>query len=227
MSLCGIILGTRGQGKSTLAKAIARRFHTAVFYFDPNRQFYSPLCFSDADSLAEFLSSKPAHFEVVLRPTMGQVEDDFHDFIEAIRAAGIRENVAIVVDEASMLQSPHRMNPDLEWLVRCAPQSGREDDQGRAYANGWTVIQTSHRPVDYHNDVRALVSDWFILKTEHRGDIAWIVDNLPERIAEDVLEQIEHLERFHVVHVWSENGKTQFSVWRHPERWHVGITRRG
>lgn len=225
MSLCGIVLGTRGQGKSTLAKSVVRRYHTAVFYFDPNQQFYSPLEFSDSARLQDFLSrEQPQHFEIVFRPQAGMIEDQFSEMVLAIRGAGLSDNFGIVIDEASLLQSPHTMNPELEWLIRQAPQSGRLSSSGRAF-KGVTVIQTSHRPIDYHGDVRSLVSDWWIFPTRYQKDIDWIRANLPRDIAEQALMESEGLRRFQCVHVWFDGGQGKFSVWRNSEKWNIKITR--
>ena len=224
MSISGIVLGTRGQGKSTLAKSVVKRYHTAIFYFDPNVQYYSPLTFSDPQQMGELLAREhPAHFEIVFRPRAGQIDDDFSEFVEAIRGAGMVDNFGLVIDEASILQSPYAINAELEWSIRQAPQSGRLSAAGQEFY-GVTVIQTSHRPIDYHGDVRSLVSDWWIFETRFKNDRKWILENLPADLAAEVSEACNDLKRFQCIHVWFENGRGRFSVWRRPERWRVAIT---
>jgi hypothetical protein len=160
--------GRLGKGKSTLAYHWAVRLNRGVLVFDANAQFTKwptvsgPVALDDAIARAES--------PIIYRPR-GNVHEQF-----AIFAAAVWNlyRVTVIVDESSLLQDPHSINPSLEDLIRL----GRERE--------FSILTTQHRPQDAHGIVMSLATDYFFFRTTRRLDLDRIANETNEEVAERV-----------------------------------------
>lgn len=210
----GLVFGRRRQGKSTLARFLARSKYKTVVYFDPNAQFRGlpHQCFH-LDEFAEWLEDPRG--EIVFRPDPREIETQFDEFVELLWPRG---NYALVLDEASCLQNSHGTHPQLERLMRQAPRDGARNANGQIVDVG--IIQTIHRPSDANTICRALATDQFFFQAQLRRDLDVVENQFGERVAAALPE----LARFHCVHVWSDlDGRIKHSCWSDPSRWYNRI----
>ena len=218
-----LIFGRRRQGKSTLALRLAMTYHHSVFIFDPNVQYHlgeGVPVFHDLEDLQAWIDDTHVdHGLVIYRPRVNRssqsLEESFSDFTEVISVKG---HWALVIDEASYLQSHARIDPALEGLMRQAPRDGARNLQGQVV--DVSIIQTTHRPVDCHSVCRALASDTFFFSTSLRRDL----DFVEAQYGPEVSGGLTDLERWHTVHLYSDaNGAQRFTIWTQPSAWYVPI----
>lgn len=213
-----LIIGRRRQGKSTLALFIARRRHKTIVIWDPNSQYNGFHTLYSLDELAEWIAGED-HGEVVFRPDPTDLEDQFEGFVDLLWGQG---NYALIIDEASTVQTPHSIHGQLERIMRQAPRDGAKNRSGQLV--DVTVIQTTHRPTDLHMICRALATDVFIFQQTLLKDLQRVSDQW----GEDVAAQLPELERWHCIHVYTDlDGRQQYKRWDDPTKWHIAIASGG
>ena len=87
-----------------------------------------------------------------------------------------KRGFTLLVDEASQLQGPSFIEPQLDRFVRMAP------------GGGVPIIQTMHRPRDSNGLCRSLASDWYIFRTMLGRDVQVIAEHCGEELAQRVSE---------------------------------------
>lgn len=168
--------------------------------FDPNAQYecgptYPP---DSADRILDEAKSL-----AIIRPERN-IEDSFNQLVETLRDW---ENYVLVVDETNTVQSAHKVEEGIEYLMRQSP-----DDVD--------VIQTTHRLSDTQRLTRSLASDWFFFRHTLRPEL----DLIENEHGSEVMRAVERLGNYQVVHVWLDaGGQQRHSVWHDPRAWYVAI----
>lgn len=202
-----VIVGRRRQGKSTLSMFLAARKRTVII-FDPNANFTCGFIAWDLQLFQHWLYSEKPHGVCIFRPSPERIWEDFSAFSEMLWPMC---DYALVIDEASCLQSSHRIHPFLERLIRQAP---------REEPNAVWLIQSAHRMVDYHGISRSLSSDTILFQTTHARDL----DLIEDQFGSEVSEKVQRLGRFICLHHWgNESGQEVYRVWEDPQVWFVPL----
>lgn len=195
-----IITGRKGQGKSSLAYHRARLANKGVVIFDPNGQFAIGRTVHTAHDLAQALN-EPAS-PVVFQPT-GGVADGFAEFFDVIFT---RRRISVVVDEASLLGSPQRIDENLDKLIRL----GRTKQLD--------VFLTAHRPQDFHGIVFELADAYCFFHATHPNSLR----RIEEFTSEKASARVQQLSR-HQFLCWSVETES-FYVNTQPEGWREEIS---
>jgi hypothetical protein len=199
-----IITGRMGMGKSGLAFHHARLARVGVAIFDPNAQFSNGTVSNNPEDFEESLN---AAGNVVIYRSAGKVDQDFADFYECIFR---RRELAIVVDEASLLGSPQRIDENLDKLIRLGRTKGLD------------IFLTAHRPQDMNGIAFSLAVSYCFFHTTHPRDLERIENFTSPECAARVKELAQH----HFV-CWSVEEE-DFYVNTNPEDWreHIDPVRR-
>jgi hypothetical protein len=152
-NLIEIVTGRKGEGKSSLSYHRARLARRGVAIFDPNIQFTIGAVVHDQGALLEALAGTET--PVVFQP-LGDVSEGFVDFQEGIFT---KRQIVALVDEASLLGSPQRIDPALDRLIRLSRT--KEID----------VILDAHRPQDLNGIVFSLADFYCFFHTTHPRDL--------------------------------------------------------
>jgi hypothetical protein len=204
--MLSVIIGRRRQGKSTLALALAKAQDKTVIVFDPNNQYRALPVISDLSAWIEE-SESDSIGRIVPQPP---VEDAWREIAEILDGGRWEwADYVLILDECSMLMSPHWVDETLERFARTAPKDV-------------DVILTTHRARDIHPLFRALSTDWFVFQT----NIALDVDVLRKNFTAELADVVQSLPKYHVAHYWlDEGGIERVVVWDKPETWYVNIGR--
>lgn len=202
-----LLYGTRRQGKSTLAMALATERSKRVVIFDPNGQFPVVQAIRMED-LTEWLAEtpeKPGYHIIRVGPfDTEHVTSAFDQFSEILFG---EPDLSVIVDEAHMLQGQGWIDPNLDRWNRRSPASV-------------TVIQTTHRIVDAHPDSRYHADNVFFFFTDNELELRTISKNF----GKEVSEEIPKLGLHQVLHWWREiGGYRRWSVWDDGEEWYIDL----
>ena len=195
-----IITGRKGQGKSGLAYHHARLARAGVAIFDTNAQFdignisWDPISF-------EASLDEPGN--LVTYRCAGDVWDGFSDFFNVIFQ---RRELAVLVDEVSLLGSPQRIHPDLDKLLRL----GRTKELD--------VFLTAHRPQDLHGIAFSLADSFCFFHTIHPRDL----EKIESYTSPEFAARVQQLATHHFA-CWSVEAE-QFYVNTNPADWREYIT---
>ena len=206
-----LILGRRRQGKSTLALALAASRGSVVIY-DPNGVFS---CYLTTSSPQRILAELENGHErvIVFRPRFQFKENDFEALCLALWPLDSDkprfQDYSFIVDEASCIQTPSRIHPQLERLLRLAPRD-------------ILIIQTAHRLVDTHRLSRALATDVFLFHNGSGKDLELIATEFE---SEDLRNRVAGLGEYEVAHYTIlSGGKRMFWVWKRPGAWYLPLS---
>jgi AAA+ ATPase superfamily predicted ATPase len=202
------IYGRRRQGKSTLALSIALSRSDTVVVFDPANMYGNlPVhVLSDYDSFDAAIE-----VDKVFRIVPSDPAAAWEELSDYLDSGSFRwRDYVLIIDEISLIQSPHYLPVSLERFVRLAPKD-------------ITVIVTTHRPVDTHNLLRSLAYDVFVFQTNLKRDLNYFADNYSPQLAAIATELGPH----EVAHFWlGKGGKVCIERWSDPTLWYVDIGRK-
>lgn len=203
--MLAVILGRRRQGKSTLALSLARSRKKTIIVFDPNDQFNALPVITDVQAFMETSTA-----ESVARIVPGDPLADWEQLAAELDGGFWRwGEYVLILDEASMLMSPYKLNAALERYARTSPKDV-------------DLILTTHRMVDIHNLFRSLATDWYIFHQHLDRDLELIADNM----GADVAARTMQLANYHLVHFWlAAGGLPEWTVWDRPRDWYIDIGR--
>lgn len=209
-----LVIGERGEGKTSLALYLAQKRSSVVLVFEPKADESVAMCdfvYSDSEldeSLEKAKSDKKALVAFV--PTQDTYEG-FSEFISVVRSPNPRigyafGGVSIVIDEAWCLMNAKTSHPELENLLRLAP---------RVPPNVINVFVCAHRAADINRRTHFFSDEIFIFRTTE-------VDEL------ETLEKKWHPSIPHYVsafpdgehHAAQYNKNTKaLTIWKNPEIW--------
>lgn len=216
-----IISGTRGEGKSTLSLWIARMFADTVVIWDPRGTFSAcGIECNDVDELFDALDDKrylptnkslPKPLPLVLRcdditPAM------FGDAMRRIFPSYFRfkGKIAIIIDEARELQSPHWIEPQLNRLIRQHPM------------DRVAIIQNTHQLMDWNSATKSVTDDVYLFRQTGPRNKKVLDEHFGSEVADVVMELPKH----HIVHCWFDNRGTEkpWEVMSNPSQWNEQIS---
>lgn len=209
-----IVTGTRGEGKSTLSLWLAKQWSQTVVIFDPRGTFEGKgIEVDNTYDLLEHIYSQdyldgesPA--PLILNED-APVADVFGNAIRALFPAKFRGSegrIAIVVDEARQLQSPHTIDEQLDRLIRQAP------------IQRVLTVQNTHQLMDWNSATKSVMDEVYLFRQV--GPRNRVVAE--EHFGPEVAEIVERLPRHHCVRCWfarKSDDDQMFEVWDNPERW--------
>jgi hypothetical protein len=224
-----LVIGMRGQGKSTLALYLARKIQLAesahvIAIFDPKRTFNSVPHTSDVEVFEEWLETHlgAISYQPFARPetekkSTDEIAEEFTEFFNALgvdwhfglKERAARQNMApfvLIVDEAWFLQGGMSAHPKLEQIVRLAD------------SKNFYLIECAHRPKDFATRIRAQVDELYIFHQWLEEDLEIVRSWCGDEVANIVSKLPPH----HVVRY--EISTRTFQVWTHPEGWHSDIS---
>lgn len=205
--MLAVIVGRRRQGKSTLALALAKAKKQTAIIFDPNDQFCAIQRIEDLEKWMDE-SAPDSVGRIVPDPPV----EDHWNYIADLLDGGKWEwsEYTLILDECSMLMSPHFVDAKLERFARTSPKDIH-------------LILTTHRARDVHPLFRALATDWFVFQTS----IALDLDSLRKNFGDELADTVPNLPKYHVAHYWlSDGGEPQIVVWNKPHEWYINIGRK-
>lgn len=200
-----LIYGTRKQGKSTLAVALAVAEHNRVLIFDPRGTFPIFKSFSIADIPERLrVDSGNLQFTRVGPFDTDEVSEAFAEFTRVTRE---HENISVIIDEAHMLQGGNSLDPNL-------------DRWNRESSSNVAVIQTTHRIVDAHPDSRYHADNVFFFYAYLPRELKTI----RESFGEDVALAVPRLKKHQVIH-WHKatGGIPVWIVWEDGREWFIDL----
>jgi len=205
-----LINGTRYQGKTTLALALALADREkTVIIFDSYAQYHVGLnCEASLESLDQMLLAPPADPLVLLyRPDPKAISEGFTALTEYLWDQAW-EQYTLIIDEAWEIQSSHGLNENLGRLIRRKPDTV-------------SVIQTTHRIVDLQALARFHATDLFFFRTERQGDL----DMIESEYGFDAA-MLRNLPLHVCIHRWldPQTGAAQLVTWHDTKRWYSDIT---
>lgn len=205
--MMSVIVGRRRQGKSTLALALAKAKRQTIVIFDPNDQYTN---IAQIDELDGWLESADENSigRIVPAPPVDQTWQEIAEILDGGQWEWA--DYTLILDECSMLMSPHSLDDKLERFARTAPKDVH-------------LILTTHRARDVNPLFRALATDWFVFQTS----IALDLDALRRNFGDDIANTVPSLPKYHVAHYWlSDGGIPIMTVWNKPHEWYVDIGRK-
>jgi hypothetical protein len=208
--MLALIIGRRRQGKSTLALALALMQRHTVIVFDPNDQYAGFPAVSSAGEVGAALE-RSSDGDIIRYLPAPPVEEHWQALADLLDG-GTWEwaDYTLILDEASMLMSPHYLDEKLERFARTAPKD-------------ISLILTTHRPRDIHPLFRALATDLFCFQTTLALDVKVLQENYGAELA----SAVQRLGRYQVAHYWlAEGGTPMVHVWDKPSEWFIDIGRK-
>lgn len=202
-----LIYGKRQQGKSTLGLALAVR-RQRVIIWDPNNQY--PLFASiPIERIPEWLraGTETRQSWSIVRVGPVSTEDVESLFLQFSDLLQDERDIAIVIDEAHMLQGQGWLDPALDRWNRRSPSSV-------------DVIQITHRIVDAHPDSRYHAHHVFFFFAYLPREIKTIRENF----GEDVSLAVPTLGPHQVIH-WTKQagGLPAWYTWQDGQEWYIDL----
>lgn len=200
-----LIYGTRKQGKSTLAVALAVSQHDRILIFDPRGTFpiFRSFPISEVDERIRSYRGG-LQFTRVGPFDTDEVTEAFAEFTRVTRE---HQNISVIIDEAHMLQGGNSLDPNL-------------DRWNRESSSSVAVIQTTHRIVDAHPDSRYHADNVFFFYAYLPRELK----TLRENFGSDVADAIPRLKRHQVIH-WHKatGGIPVWVVWENGDDWFIDL----
>lgn len=218
MNIC--IVGTREEGKTTLAMALAQRRYEAVIAFDPRGLIEAPEenIVRSPEELEEAIEKeKWRNGPVVYRVDSMDLDDDFAEFCSVLFPPNFPHGgFAVVVDEAGLLQSANSMRPDLFRIIKTHPTK----------PPSVLIIQTMHTLSETYGKTRSLINEYYIFRLTARNDLDAVATLVGVR-APEVTELVADLPQHHCIRFINSRvpeGQSQWELWDQPELWHIPAT---
>lgn len=209
-----LVIGKRGQGKTTLGVYLARKSGERRFIFDP-REMITPSRNGFAvrgtgtvimQGVDQVIEGDEGMREIVVRPTL-DVQAAFQTLVNELYQWLKAEPLArftLLVDEIRFIKD--LQTPQFEWLLRCSQPD-------RVH-----VILTCHRPTDIPTDIRAIADNWLVFRMTQEHDLK----TLAER-SQAAARAARHLGAREFVH-W-DDAAGDHTLHRRADRWHVPLGR--
>jgi hypothetical protein len=226
-----LVCGVRQTGKSTLALYIAKQWGGTVVIWDPRGSFAAAgfQCHS-VEQLLDYLESGDYIVEVkgkrVPYPLVYHVDGDPEESFNELCAALFppmftkwKGKVALIIDEAANLQSPHQINPALNRLV------------GQAPIHDILVVQTAHELTEWHSKGKSVMDELYMFYQIGPKNYQRMVDLCGEEVAETVQgfepkskgdPRLHHCVRYSFKEILTADGK-RWEVWDEPEVWFADL----
>lgn len=216
--MTALLIGERGEGKTSLAIFIAMSltFVTLVFQPKPDETtdgigvyVYNPEELLEQMALAQEHGGRAVIFYV----PPDDVRQGFTEFCDVLKSDDPRirysyGGITIIIDEAWMLMSSNTSHPDLERMLRLAPRTGEHVIH---------VLLLSHRPRDINPRTHSLNECLYVFRVQEQKDLDVIAENWTGAIADSAAsfeDGSHHLVRY------DKNVKV-IEIWDNPEKWNI------
>ncbi len=210
-----LVIGKRGQGKTTLGIFLARREQERRFVFDP-RHMIAPSRDGFAVSgqtttpimqgVDQVIERDEGMRELIVRPTL-DVQAAFNALINELYQwlkAEPNARFVLLVDEVRFIKD--LQTPQFEWLLRCSQPD-------RVH-----VILTCHRPTDIPTDIRAIADNWLVFRMTQEHDLKTVAERSQQ--AARAARQLGPREFVH----W-DDAAGEHHLHKRPDRWFVPLAR--
>lgn len=207
-----LVCGTQDEGKTTLARWLARQRHSCVVDFDPKGDIPGHVVYS-AEELEQALDNECWRGkDIVYRYDMASTEakDAFANMMSVLWDYG---GYALMIDESAELQSWASIDPLLKKTV--AQHCKRPPERSV------TVIQTNHRLPEFNGKVKTVMAELYTFRTNNPRDLDILLDYSGDPSLSDI---VRVLPRHHCVRVRfarQDNGVPQWELWDDPSVWYV------
>lgn len=198
-----LVCGRMKQGKTTLAIYLAKQWAFGVVVWDPRNMIETvpENVVHDPDELEDAIKEKRwRNGLIVYRPLSLEPGDEFAAMCEMLFTPADRfEHFAIVVDEASQMQSSHSIQPYLSLAVRQHPRSA-------------LIVQTTHSLQDWHRASKDMMSRLYCFRLQGRS-LEAVVDYCDA--SDELRETIRTLPLHHYVEISFEDSAQQMEFSLH------------
>lgn len=164
------VYGKTGAGKSSLLRALlaSGTLSAPVFVLDTMDDFHGGLQFESMEHLLWFLAEMRENRSnvYILKASSDRDVERFWRFV-----ANLKQPMTLVIDECSKYCSPSQIIPELHALIH----------YGRHW--GANLILVARRPVELHNDVRAMADASVSFRLDHPADFKRLEELHPSAIA--------------------------------------------
>ncbi len=170
---CFTIVGTRGTGKSYLAREINALFPRSVI-FDPARDWSDGEIVRSFDDFSKKLTEKITKSEKKFRIIFQFNPDDSNKettLNHALRLCFNYKNLQVVIDEVQLFTSPHSLPSYLENCLFV----GRH--------NGLSVMCITQRPARLNKSILSQSAHVYVGQLHERNDLRAVGDFLNEDLA--------------------------------------------
>lgn len=210
-----LVCGRMKEGKTTLALYLAREWSNGVVVWDPRHRITGAVYVQDADELEDAIAEKEWQKGIIVfRPDGLEIESQFDEMCSVMFTPVERfDHFALVVDEASEMQSAHRISPRLSQAVKQHPRSV-------------LIVQTTHSLQDWHRASKDLTSDVYSFRLRGRSLQALMEFCDGDRKLE---EQVKNLPHHHCIRInleASDDGEDEITVLDNPSEWFSADTKR-
>jgi hypothetical protein len=208
-----LVIGKRGQGKTTLAVYLARK-NERRFIFDP-RGMIAPARDGFAVSgvstvimqgVDQVIERDEGMKEVVVRPSL-DVQAAFNALVNELYQwlkAEPNARFVLLIDEVRFIKD--LQTPQFEWLLRCSQPD-------RVH-----VLLTCHRPTDIPTDIRAIADNWLVFRMTQEHDLKTVAER-----SQGAARLARHLGPREFVH-W-DDAAGEHNLYRRADRWFVPLAR--
>ncbi len=210
-----LVIGKRGQGKTTLGVYLARRDKDGRrFIFDP-RDLIAPapsgfVVQSTSQNIMQgvdqVIERDEGMREIVVRPSLNvqaafdTLVNELYQWLKAEPAA----RFTLLVDEIRFVKD--LQTPQFEWLLRCSQPD-------RVH-----IILTCHRPTDIPTDIRAIADNWIVFRMTQEHDLKTVAER-----SQAAARAARHLGPREFVH-W-DDAAGEHALHRRPDKWFVPLAR--
>lgn len=202
-----LVCGRMKEGKTTLALYLAREWSNGVVAWDPRHRITGAVYVCDADELEDAIQQGEWRKGIIVfRPDGLKIEEQFDEMCEVIFTPVERfDHFALVIDEASQMQSAHRISARLSQAVRQHPRSV-------------LIVQTTHSLQDWHRASKDLTSDVYSFRLRGRSLQAMVEFCDGDRALE---EKVKCLPRHHCIRINLEaDGEEEITLLDDPTAWY-------
>jgi hypothetical protein len=229
-----LIIGTREEGKTTLALFKGLERHDAVVAFDP-RGMIDGYVVRSPDELEEAIkdhkwivdgegwqgNGKTKRLQpIVYRCDGPDLESAFEDFCSVIFPPNFpRGGYSVIIDEAGWLQTANSINDQLFRAIKGHPTQPPEEEI--------TIIQTMHTLSESNGKTRSLINEYYLFRLKAPGDTKAVQELTG---IEDLPEILKSLSQHHFVRYINSRvpaGQSEWEIVSDSESWNIGAVSMG
>jgi AAA domain len=209
-----LAIGERGEGKTTIARYLAKQRSSVELIFEPKVDGAVSDCefvFTDTELYEALQKAKDKGKASICFVPSDDIQDGFSEFIDVIKSPNPKigycfGGVSIVIDEAWSLMTPKSSHPELERLLRIAPRNGEHEIN---------VTVLGHRAVDINERTHFFSDELFIFRTTEVNEL----ETLDRRWHPSISQVVSSFpDGEHYCVQYNKNSR-KLTVWDKPEKW--------
>lgn len=187
-----VILGRKGQGKSTLAAELSSKLSKVIIIDSLNEYKDNVRLEIDRDlkKNLDFFFSHSSEFKISFCPETTQ---EFDDLLEVLKRYS---DYTLLLDEIGLWSTPSYIPEPLYWLLRF----GRH--------NRINQIYIARRPPELNRMITALADKFYIFNIIEPRDLEFI----SKILGEDITDKIKNIKKFSYITYTISEGYTENSL---------------